>query len=315
VRIYLTGASGFVGSNLAHTFALRHGAEVVAPGHEHVDLTDEAVVGRSVAATRPDAIVHAAIWNDPGMLRRDWRRAWDAYVGATRNVVAAANAVGAQVVLVSTDWVFDGTQGPAPESEPPRPINAYGLLKASSELVVTERAQRGTVARLAGVQGIHRARSQAPRAQDAGFGYLVASLVEALRAGQRFTVWDGPGLNVLATPTLATDAAELIWRALQRGVTGVLHCCGGEHADRVGLARRAVAAFELDLGLLDVGPAPQWAVTGDLVPRDTRLSAVATAAALDVELPSLHTMLLRLRTELERPARLKPGSAYEEVRT
>ena len=53
----------------------------------------------------------------------DRRRAWDAYVGATRNVVDAANAVGAHIVLVSTDWVFDGTQGPAPEDAPPNPVN------------------------------------------------------------------------------------------------------------------------------------------------------------------------------------------------
>ncbi|MBV9603483.1 MAG: sugar nucleotide-binding protein, partial [Solirubrobacterales bacterium] len=134
MRVYLTGASGFVGSNLAHVFA-RHGAEVVAPGHQDVDLTDELVVRRSVLATRPDAIVHAAIWNDPVRLLTDRRRARAAYVGATRNVVAAANAVDAHVVLISTDWVFDGTQGPARESEPPNPVNAYGFLKACSELI------------------------------------------------------------------------------------------------------------------------------------------------------------------------------------
>ncbi len=166
MRIYLTGASGFVGSNLAHVFAHDHGAEVVAPGHEHVDLTDEMVVRRSVLATRPDAIVHAAIWNDPPALRTDRRRAWDAYVGATRNVVAAANAVDAHVVLISTDWVFDGSQGSgggASESTPPNPINTYGFLKACSELVLLESAGCGTVARIAGVQGVHRARPRTPR--------------------------------------------------------------------------------------------------------------------------------------------------------
>jgi dTDP-4-dehydrorhamnose reductase len=299
VRIYLTGASGFVGSNLAHVFADRHGAEVVAPGHQHVDLTDELVVRRSVLATRPDAIVHAAIWNDPAALHTDRRRAWDAYVGATRNVVAAANAADAHVVLVSTDWVFDGTQGPALESEPPNPINTYGFLKACSELIVTESAARGTVARIAGVQGIHRARPHTPRAQDAGFGYLVASLVEALRAGERFAVWDGPGINQLATPTLATDAAELVWLALAGEVTGVLHCCGGEHADRVGLARRAIEVFELDSDLLDLVPPPDEVAGAGGVPRDTRLDAVATARALGVELPDLGTMLGRLRSEIE----------------
>jgi dTDP-4-dehydrorhamnose reductase len=298
VRIYLTGASGFVGSNLAHVFAREHGAEVVAPGHEHVDLTDELVVRRSVLATRPDAIVHAAIWNDPAGLRSDRRRAWESYVGATRNVVAAANAVDSHVVLISTDWVFDGTQGPAAESEPPNPINAYGFLKACSELVVTDSAARGTIARIAGVQGVHRARPQTPRTQDGGFGYLVVSLVDALLGGERFAVWDGPGINRLATPTLATDAAELVWRALEREVTGVLHCCGGEHIDRVGLARRAVDVFGLDPELLDV-VAPPVGAGSERIPRDTRLDARATARALGVELLDLEAMLRRLRAELE----------------
>jgi dTDP-4-dehydrorhamnose reductase len=303
MRIFLTGASGFVGSNFAHVFAERHDAELIAPGHDIVDLTDATLVKRTVAATRPDAVVHAAIWNDPAALLSDRRRAWGAFVGATRNVVDAANGSGAQVVLISTDWVFDGTQGPATESEPPRPINAYGFLKACSEMVVSERADRGTVARIAGVQGPHRARPNTPRSQDAGFGYLVASLVDALRGGHRFTVWNGPGLNRLATPTLASDAAELVWRAIERGVTGILHCCGGEHVDRVELSRRAVAAFELDPGLVDVGPPPAAAFPIEGVPCDTRLDARATAAALGVELPDLDTTLARLRSELSESRR------------
>src|SRR5262249_22689865 len=159
------------------------------------------------------------------------------------------------------------------ETEPPAPINAYGFLKASSELVITQRAASGTVARIAGVQGVHRARPRAPRAQDAGFGYLVASLVDALRTKRRVTPLDGPALNVRATPTLATDAAELIWRAVERRVTGILHCCGGEHTDRVDLARRSIVSFELDPELLDVAPPPREAQLGGGVPCDTRLDA------------------------------------------
>jgi dTDP-4-dehydrorhamnose reductase len=298
MRVYLTGASGFVGSNIVRVFEA-HGAELIAPGHEDVELKDASVVRRSVAATRPDAIVHAAIWNDPAGLLRDRYRAWGSYVRATRNVVDAANSVGAQVVLVSTDWVFDGTQGPARETTPPNPINFYGFLKAQSELVVAVGAERGTVARVAGVQGVHWARPHAPRSQDAGFGYFVASLVDALRAGRRFTVWDDPRLNMRATPTLASDAAELIWRTLEREATGVLHCVGGEHADRIELARRAVAAFGLDAELLGIGPPDPAALPAGGVPFDTRLDATATAAALDVELSGLDPMLARLRDELE----------------
>jgi dTDP-4-dehydrorhamnose reductase len=297
-RVWLTGASGFVGSNIARVFA-RHGAEVVGPTRAEVDVTDPRAVRRAVQDAAPDAIVHCAILNDLAGLLRARRAAWEGYVGATRNVVDAADAIGAHVVLVSTDWVFDGTQGGATEDEPPNPINAYGFLKAASEVVVRERARRGAVARIAGVNGVHWARPELPREQDAGFGYLVPSIVAALRAGQPFTVWESPQINEVATPTLASDAAELVWRLVERGMTGTFHCCGGEALHRVELARRTVAAFDLDPALLRTGPPDPAVLAGGRVPRDTSLDARATAAALGVELPGVDAMLARLRAELE----------------
>jgi dTDP-4-dehydrorhamnose reductase len=293
MRIYVTGGSGFVGSNLVHVFQKR-GADVIAPTHAELDLTDAHATARGIEQAAPDAIVHAAIWNGFGDLLSDRRRAWDSFVGATRNVVAAAGD--AHVVLVSTDWVFDGTQHAAKEDEPPNPVNAYGFLKAACELVVAERG--GTVARIAGVQGVHRARPRTPRAQDAGFGYLVASLVEALRRRERFTVWDGPGINAIATPTLATDAAEMIRAAIERRVTGTLHCVGAEPLHRVGLARRAVQAFDLDPALLATGPPPP----GASGPHDTSLDGTYTAKALGVELRGVDSLLSELGVQLEEAA-------------
>jgi dTDP-4-dehydrorhamnose reductase len=139
------------------------------------------------------------------------------------------------------------------------------------------------------VQGVHRARPDTPRAQDAGFGYLVASVVDALSAGRSFTVWDAPDINRVATPVLATDAGELIWRALEREVTGTLHCVGCEHIDRVTLARRAVSHFGLDPERLRVGPPPE--PPAERIPVDTRLDATRTAELLDVELPRVTDLL------------------------
>ena len=101
-----------------------------------------------------------------------------------------------------------------------------------------------------------------------------------------------------ATPTLESDAAALMWRALEREVTGILHCVGGEHSDRIELARKAVAAFELDPELLAVGPPEPAALADGAVPFDTRLDAAYSAEALGAELPDLDAMLGRLRAEL-----------------
>jgi dTDP-4-dehydrorhamnose reductase len=291
MRVYLTGGSGFVGSNVVRVFEA-HGAELAAPGHRQVDVTDADAVRRSVASFRPDAIVHCAILNDFAALYADRHAGWDAYVGATRNLVDAANKAGARIVLVSTDWVFDGTEGGATEHTPPNPINLYGFLKAASEMVVTERAERGSVARIAAVQG----GSSAPREQDAGFGYFVAALVQRLRAGERFGVWESDDINMIATPTLATHAAELMWRTIERDLDGIFHCCGGEAVDRRTLAMRTAQVFELDPTLLDLGVRPPDDLAA--VPYDTSLDASWTAAALDVELPGVTEMLHRMCEEL-----------------
>ena len=313
MRVLVTGGSGFVGAHVVRVFDA-HGAELAAPRHAELDVTNAQAVRDGVVAFEPDAIVHCAILNDFRALYADRRAGWGAYVGATRTLVDAANDAGARMLLVSTDWVFDGTQSLATEQTPPNPVNLYGFLKAASELVVTERAYRGSIARLAAVQGGANGGAGAaargdgagrtgdgaapPREQDAGFGYFVAALVQALRNGERFGVWESDSINMVATPTLATDAAELMWRILERDLDGVFHCCGGEAVDRRTLAMRAAQIFGLDPTLLDLRVKPPEGAVLGVIPYDTSLDAGRTAAALDVEPPDLTEMLRRMCLEL-----------------
>ena len=75
-----------------------------------------------------------------------------------------------------------------------------------------------------------------------------------------------------ATPTLASDVGELIWRMLERERTGIHHCCGGESVTRAELARATVRAFDLDASLLRFGPPPPPAAP---VPYDTSIDGTA----------------------------------------
>src|SRR5262245_11568442 len=238
MRVFVTGGAGFVGSNVV-AVARARGVDALAPSRAELDLLDAPAVLAAVEDARPNAIVHTAILNDFRAIYADRRGAWASYVDVTRTLADAANAVGAALCTVSSDWVFDGTQSGADESTPVNPINYYGVLKAASELVTLERAQAPIVARIAGVMGTHRGGRDLPREQDPGFGYFVGAVVETLRAGRPFTVWESDAINMVATPSLAGLAAEWMLELAERGRRGIFHCCGGESVTRMELAHAA----------------------------------------------------------------------------
>ena len=311
MRVWLTGGTGFVGSNIVH--------EAVAAGHEvlttvnrfipetpqgfqtdWVDMTDERAVAASIGRFEPDLVIHCAILNDVGLMYADRARAWDAFVAATRYGVRAAADVGAAFIVVTTDWVFDGTQSGADEETPPNPVNLYGVLKLASEVVALEHG--GAVARVSGVNGVHRARPNAPRAQDAGFGYFVGSIVDALRAGNTFTVWESDDINMIATPSLASECGQLMLSIGERRLGGVFHCCGAEAVGRMELARLTCDVFDLDPGLIRTGPPDPLAIDGMRgipIPYDTSVSAPRTSHLLAHEPTPLRILLERFRSEYD----------------
>ena len=292
MKVIVTGASGFVGSNIVKVLTDRYDDEVVT---DRVDMTDAAAVAAHVARSGADGVIHCAIMNDWDAMHADRRAAWASYVEATRFYADAAAAAGIPFCLVSTDWVFDGTQSGATEDTPPNPINLYGFLKAASEIVALDRG--GAVARVMGVNGTHWARPSAPRAQDPGFGYFVASLVDALEDGCHFTVWEGDDINSIASPSLGAHCGEVMRAVVAGGHDGIFHCCGADSVTRRQLAEAAVDVFELDRSLLEFGPAPREAFAGQRIPYDTSVSALATSERLGTPLLSLDELLAAFRTE------------------
>ncbi|MEJ7799136.1 MAG: sugar nucleotide-binding protein [Ilumatobacter sp.] len=307
MRAYVTGATGFVGSNIAAEFASVPGTIVHCPvrsshpdprlSTESLDLLDSAAVHASVDRYRPDVIVHSMILNDHDLMYEDRDLAWRSFVGTTETLSDAADRVGATLILVSTDWVFDGTQGPAAEDTPPNPINLYGVLKMASELVLLERCERGAVARVSGVQGHHRARPTTPRSQDLGYGYLAASIVDALSKGERFTVWEADDINNVATLSLASETGRTMHAiACLDDPSGIFHCCGSEPTTRRELAYSTCDVFGLDSDLLRFGPPDDLAMRYS-VPYDTSLSTDQTVARLGTTPLTTREILEGFRTE------------------
>ena len=304
--IAVTGATGFVGGTVAAVLAGK-GHDVVCLVRREVpdlpwpsrlvDTRDDGSLAQGLEGC--DAVAHLAILNDFHGMYADRPAAYDGYVGLTRRVVDAANRTDTLVGYVSSDWVFDGTGHLVAEDEPPNPVNFYGFLKAASELVVLERARSGFVARVGGVQGLHQTQDVGPRSQDVGFGYFVLALVEALRAGRRFLVWEDPEINSVATPIVSPEIGALLGRAVDRGLDGVLHFAGGTVVTRRELALATCEVFELDPSLLDFGPPPDEARLPAPVPYDTSMAAEVTMARLDAQTHPLDVQLRALRRELD----------------
>ena len=302
-RVLVTGASGFVGGNIASVLDER-GHEVVAGTRSSTNLPWPALV-MDYASIDPsslqgfDAIVHCAIANDFERLQADRHYAWDSYVELTARLTKAASIAGARMIFISTDWVFDGTGHLVPEDEPVNPVNFYGVLKAVGEQVVKDLGRAPAVCRIGGVKGWHRLADSAKRSQDVGFGYFTSTLVTNLRRGEPFIVWEGPNVNEVATVALASEIGAGVDRIIRFDAEGTFHLVCDEPVTRWDLAVRAAEIFDLDPGLLSTGPVPPESEFPAAVPRDTSMKRERTVATLGLSPAGVDDVLRALKAELE----------------
>ena len=306
-KIAITGSTGFVGSNIAAVFLAR-GHQVVGLGRRApevapswpvsvVDYTNIDSVADALDGF--DAVVHCAIANDFNKLVDDRVFAYNSYVGLTQTVTAAANLAGAKPILISTDWVMDGTQHRVPETDPGNPINFYGALKILSEQVVRDLApHNGAICRIAGVMGQHQI-TESPRLQDVGFGYFVFSLVEALRAGKEFAVWGGESVNKVTTPSLAAEIGAQLERVILRDAVGTFHLVGDDAVSRMELAKLTCEVFGFDSSLLTESEPPADQLFPAAVPVDSSLGNEYTKKILGIEPQPLRKILEAFKQELE----------------
>ena len=141
MTVLVTGAGGQLGRA-----ALRElGADGIGLRRADLDVTDAAAVLAAAVQHQPTLILHAAAWTDVDGAETDRDGAYRANVLANRHVAEAAKAVGARLVTVSTDFVFDGhKREPYVESDATGPISYYGETKLLGEQAALEAYPEGT---------------------------------------------------------------------------------------------------------------------------------------------------------------------------
>ncbi|MCY4063420.1 MAG: sugar nucleotide-binding protein [Chloroflexi bacterium] len=295
MRVYVTGGTGLVGSNIIR-LARERGIEIIASQYgpqpewqvdyelDPLDLADHDAIRASIHRYKPDVVIHCAAILDQLFMFANRELCWSIMVDGTRAIAEACRDISARLVFVSSDWVFDGRVDLVDESSPPNPVNFYGVMKAASErdLGALDGLNYG-VGRLAGVYGLnYAAPSLARRENGLGFDFSVY-VIYRLAAGLPTEVWTGPKVNDVAHPTLASDCADMLLRLAQHDGNGLFHCFGSEAINRIDLAHQIAAAFEADPALImptrtDEAVLDQMRHIG--IPYRTRMSTDRTAKAL-----------------------------------
>jgi dTDP-4-dehydrorhamnose reductase len=202
----LLGGSGQLGTALRAQLAAAW--TVIAPSETDVPLTDTQSLQQYIRQRRPAAVVNAAAFTRVDDAESQSELSYAINAAAPRALAEASADVGARVIHVSTDYVFDGlgTMPYAPEA-PTHPLNVYGASKLAGEVAVLEANRGAVVVRTAWLHS--------------GVGInFVGTAVRLLSAGRSMNVVD----DQVGTPTRASTLAEAIVRMLERPqVTGIQH--------------------------------------------------------------------------------------------
>jgi dTDP-4-dehydrorhamnose reductase len=246
MRFLVTGSNGLVGSRVSallekagHTVVgLGRGARRTGGMHGYVecDLTREADVLAAIEAAAPEVIIHTASMTEVDACEKDPEQAYAANVTAAASVAKGARKVGAHLVHVSTDYVFDGDHGPYDEAALPNPRGVYAVTKHMGEQAARTFVPGAAICRTAVVYGW-------PQAGRPNFG---AWLVGALQKGQSLRLFE----DQFVSPSLADNVAAMLVELGERKLGGVWNTCGADVVDRVTFGRALCEVFGFDSALL-----------------------------------------------------------------
>jgi dTDP-4-dehydrorhamnose reductase len=202
MKIAVIGANGQLGSDLVVAFS-DNGDAVCGLSHAEIDIADAQSVTRALEGIRPEAIVNTAAMHHVENCEREPEKALAVNALGARNLAMVARGLGAVLMHVSTDYVFDGSKGsPYREEDTPRPLNAYGISKLAGEHFVRATTPRHFVIRTSGLYG------KSPCRAKGGLNFIELMLKLARERGE-VKVVDGEVVSPTSTAELALQIVRL----------------------------------------------------------------------------------------------------------
>lgn len=238
--LLITGANGLLGQKLCRDLSssykviatdLQPNSFVSFPNlsYETLDITDRRALDFHVRFYKPSVIINSAAYTDVDACETHKTQAWATNVGGVKNLARACKKHGAKVVHLSTDYIFDGQNGPYSEDDSPHPVSFYGETKLESEKVIQESGIDFIIVRTNVLYGLGK---------NVKKNFLLW-LLEKLSAGEKLKIVDDQFNN----PTLADNLSECILEMVERNLSGIFHIGGAEYLSRYDFALKVAEEF------------------------------------------------------------------------
>jgi dTDP-4-dehydrorhamnose reductase len=284
MKLLVTGAAGMLGRDVMLA-AGNAGHQVVGYGHAELDIDDAAAVSAKVEGERPDVVINCAAWTDVDGAEEAEEEATAINGAGAGNVAAAAAAVGASVVYVGSDYVFDGSKGaPYVETDQTAPLSAYGRSKLAGEEATRSANKRHFVVRSAWLFG------------TGGPNFVETMLRLAADHGEVLVVRDQVG-----SPTYTWHLAYGIVRLIEGVEFGIHHMAAAGSCSWYEFAREIFEQANVECKVMSA----TTEMLGRPAPRPA-YSALASQREHAIELPSwqdgLAAYLSQRRAETEAAA-------------
>jgi len=245
VKIHITGGRGMLGHALVERLGAAH--DLVPDDVEEMDIRRFDAVRTRMAEVRPDLVLHAAAYTAVDDSEKDREETYAVNALGTRNVAVAARGMGAPIVVVSTDYVFDGRKGtPYDEFDEPTPEGVYARSKRLAERWAARHHPDHWIVRTAWTYG-------------PGGRNFVRTIIERARKDPHLRVVD----DQVGSPTYTVDLADALAALIDAVPFGIYHLTNSGRASWYDLAAEALraAGVEAEMERIDTAaagrPAPR----------------------------------------------------------
>lgn len=231
MKILIIGSRGMFGRELVNRLSnlsdsRNSGNEIIAADRNQIDITHASNTSRFIVQVTPDIIVNCTAFSNVDACETQISEAFAVNAAGPRNVALAGKETGAQVIHISTDYVFDGTKGESySETDKPNPLSVYGKSKLEGELAVQEMGDNYAIVRTAWLYGPYRRN-------------FVTTMLDLGRKNRSVSVVT----DQYGCPTYTADLSHAIQTVILQNLRGLYHVTNSGSCSRYEWARKI---FEL----------------------------------------------------------------------